>query len=270
MKCMKMKVGLGALAVVLGLAVLGFTKPGQKLAGLLEVAWDKTGVAVEQAVPLKFEIDRIEKEVGKLGDDVKSNTSAVIKEEVQTERLRDEVKDTRANLAKRLDDLSKMKAALDSGDSQVKIGGRTFPLETVRTKFRQDWESYKSAEAALKAKEGLIEQRQKQIDAARAKIDEMKSQQDQLRTEVAKMRADLEAAELAQAKSDVQIDESRLANIKSSMKDVKSRTEVLVREAKEQGQFTSTAPTVDDALKNVKAEDEFDLYIGGTKVKADK
>jgi len=269
MKCMKMKVGLGALAVVLGLAVLGFTKPGQKVAGLFEVLWDKTAVAVNDSVPIKLEIDRIEKEVTKLDGDIKGNVSTVIKEEVATERLRDEVKDARANLAKRLDELTKMKAALDSGDSQVKIGSKTFPVEQVRTKFRQDWESYKSAEGALKAKDALVEQRQKQIDAARAKIDEMKAQKDQLTTEVAKMRADLEAAELAQAQSNVQIDDSRLANIKASVKDVKARTEVLVREAKEQGQFTSTAPTVDDALKNVKAEDEFDTYVG-SKVKADK
>jgi len=267
MKCAKMKVGLGALAVVTGLAValLGFTKAG----GLAEVAWNKLcGVATE-SVPIDVEIQRIALEINKLTDDIKSSTSSVIKEEVATERLRDEVKETKANLEKRLDTLTKLKAALDSGDSKVQIGGTSFTAAQVRAKFTQDWDSYKSAEAALKSKEALIEQRQKQVDTARARIEEMKAQQDQLRTEVAKMQADLEAAKLAQAQSQVSIDDSRLAGIKTSIKDVKSRTEVLVRLAKEQGNFVSTAPTVDEALKSVDSVNEFEQRFG-TKVKADK
>jgi len=267
MKCAKMKVGLGALAVVTGLAValLGVTKFG----GLAQLAWDKLGVAVNEAVPLEVEIPRIAKEIDNLSLDIKTSTSAVIKEEVATDRLRDEVKETKATLEKRLDDLTKLKAALDSGASEIKIGTRNFSADTVRTRFRQDWESYKAAEAALKSKEALIEQRQKQIDVARARIDEMKAQQDQLRTEVAKMQADLEAAKLAQTKSPVEVDDSRLAGIKASIKDVKSRTEVLVREAKEQGQTVSKEVSVDEALKSVNAENEFDARFGN-KVKADK
>jgi len=266
MKCAKMKVGLGALAVVTGLAValLGFTKAG----GLAEVAWNKLcGVATE-SVPIDVEIQRISLEIDKLSNDIKSSTSSVIKEEVATDRLRDEVKDTKANLEKRLATLTKMKAAMDSGATEVTIGGTPLKADAVRARFRQDWDSY-SAEGALKSKEALIEQRQKQIDTARARIEEMKAQQDQLRTEVAKMRADLEAAKLAQAQSKVQVDDSRLADIKSSAKDVKSRIEVLVREAKEQGNGFTTEVTVEDALKNANAEDEFDARFGN-KVKADK
>lgn len=267
MKCAKMKVGLGALAVVTGLAValLGLTKAG----GLAEVAWKNLCGVASDSVPIDVEIQRISLEIEKLTIDIKTGTSSVIKEEVATDRLRDEVKTTKANLEKRLTLLTQMKAALDSGDSKVVFGGETFTASKMRAKFTQDWESYKSAEAAVKSKEALIEQRQKQIDTARARIDEMKAQQDQLRTEVAKMQADLEAAKLAQAQSQVSIDESRLAGIKASIKDVKIRTEVLVREAKEQGNFVSTAPSIDEAVKSVNAENEFDVYVGN-KVKTDK
>jgi len=267
MKCAKMKVGLGALAVVTGLAValFGFTKAG----GLAEVSWKSLCGLASDSVPIGTEIDRISLEIEKLTGDIQSSTHSLIKEEVKTKSLQDEVKDTKANLEKRLATLTQMKAALDTGDSKVTIGSDTFPAAKVRAKFTQDWESYKSAEAALKSKEALIEQRQKQTDAARARIDEMKAQQDQLRTEVAKMQADLEAAKLAQAQAKVSVDDSRLAGIKASMKDVKARTEVLVREAQEQGNFTSTAPSVDDAVKSVDAVNEFEARFG-SKVKADK
>lgn len=269
MKCAKMKVGLGALAVVTGLAValFGFTKAG----GLAEVAWKNLCVSASDTVPIDVEIQRISLEIEKLTGDIKASTSSVIKEEVATDRLRDEVKDTKANLEKRLATLNQVKAALDSGttDGKVKFGGGDFTPAQLRTRFTQEWDTFKSAEAAVKAKEALIEQRQKQIDAARARIDEMKAQQDQLRTEVAKMQADLEAAKLAQAQSKVEVDDSRLAGIKASMKDVKSRTEVLVRTAKEQGNVVSTTPNVEEALKSVDAVNEFEARFG-TKVKADK
>jgi len=263
MKCAKMKVGLGALAVVTGLvvALLGFTKAG----GLAEVAWNKLGLAANQAVPIGVELDRLDLQVKNITEDIKSSTSALIKEEVATDRLREEVKDTKATLDKRLEELTKLNAALESGETFVKIGSQSFPAEKVRTKFNQDWAGFKSAKAALEAKEKLIEQKQKQIDTARARIDELKSQQDQLRTEVAKMRADLEAAKLAQAQSPVQVDQSRLADIKASTKDVKDRITVLVREAEAQGEFTAKEPTVEDALKNAKAEDEFKAFVNTKK-----
>jgi len=263
MKCAKMKVGLGALAVVTGLvvALLGFTKAG----GLAEVAWNKLGLAANQAVPIGVELDRLDLQVKNITEDIKSSTSALIKEEVATDRLREEVKDTKATLDKRLEELTKLNAALESGETFVKIGSQSFPAEKVRTKFNQDWAGFKSAKAALEAKEKLIEQKQKQIDTARARIDELKSQQDQLRTEVAKMRADLEAAKLAQAQSPVQVDESRLADIKTSLKDVRDRITVMTREAELQGEVIVKEPTVEDALKNAKAEDEFKAFVNSKK-----
>jgi len=158
MKCAKMKVGLGALAVVTGLvvALLGFTKAG----GLAEVAWNKLGLAANQAVPIGVELDRLDLQVKNITDDIKFSTSALIKEEVATDRLREEVKDTKATLDKRLEELTKLNAALESGETFVKIGSQTFPAEKVRTKFNQDWAGFKSAKAALEAKEKLIEQKQ--------------------------------------------------------------------------------------------------------------
>jgi len=258
-----MKVGLGALAVVTGLAValFGFTKAG----GLAEVAWNKLCGVANSAVPIETELDRIELQVKAITDDIKASNSAVIKEEVATERLRIEVAGTKDALDKRLEELTKMNAALESGETFVKIGSQNFPVEKVRAKFSQDWASFKSAKAALEAKEKLIEQKQKQLDTAKARIDEMKAQQDQLRTTVAKMRADLEAAKLAQAQSPVQVDESRLAEIKKSSAEVQDRINVLVREAELQGQPAVAEPTVEDALKNAKAEDEFKAFVNSKK-----
>jgi chromosome segregation ATPase len=264
------KIGVATVAVVLGLALLGFTKPGHKLFSHLELAWNKTAVGVNSSVPLDWEIDRITQEIDNLTLDVKKNFSVVASEEVAIERLRRDVTNTKANLEKQKEGILLMKSKLESGAETVSIAGRDFPASRVHEKLSQDWESFKAAEAALKAKEKLIDQKQVLVDNANAKIASMKAQQDKMRTEVARMKADLEAARLAQTQSEVQIDDSRLAGIKSSMADVQDQISKMKKEAELQGHFTTHQIPVEEAVQSANALNEIEQRFGGKKVASDK
>jgi len=264
------KIGVATVAVVLGLALLGFTKVGHKLFSHLELGCNKLGVSMNSSVPLDWEIDRITQEIDNLTLDVKKNFSVVASEEVAIERLRREVASTKTNLEKQKEGILLMKAKLESGADTVSIAGHDFPAARVHEKLSQDWEAFKSAESALKAKEKLVEQKQALVDTANAKIAAMKAQQDKLRTDVARMKAELEEARLAQTQSEVQIDDSRLSSIKSSMADVQDQISKMKKEAELQGHFTTRQVNVDEAINSVNALNEIEQRFGGKKVAADK
>jgi len=177
---------------------------------------------------------------------------------------------TRTNLEKQKEGILLMKAKLESGAETVSIAGRDFPASRVHEKLTQDWEAYKSAEAALKAKEKLVEQKQVLVDNANAKITAMKAQQDKLKTDVARMKAELEEARLAQTQSEVQIDDSRLAGIKSSMADVQDQISKMKKEAELQGHFSTRQIPVEEAVQSANALNEIEQRFGGKKVATDK
>jgi chromosome segregation ATPase len=264
------KIGVATVAVVLGLALLGFTKQGRWLFSHAELACSKAGVGVNNMVDLDWEIDRINQEINNLTLDVKKNFSVVASEEVAIERTRREVTTLKANLEKQKEGILLMKGKLDSGAETVSIAGHDFPAARVHEKLSQDWEAFKSAESALKAKEKLVEQKQALVDAANAKIAAMKAQQDKLRTDVARMKAELEEARLAQTQSEVQIDDTRLSSIKSSMADVQDQISKMKKEAELQGHFTTRQVNVDEAINSVNALNEIEQRFGGKKVAADK
>jgi chromosome segregation ATPase len=264
------KIGFATFAVVLGLALLGFTKHGRWLFSHGQLAFHKAGIGVSDQVPLDWEIDRINQEIDNLTLDVKKNFSIVASEEVAIERTRREVSTIKANLENRKDGILLMKAKLETGATTVSIAGKEFTAARVHEKLSQDWEAYKSAEAALKAKEKLVEQKEVLVENANAKIVAMKAQQDKLRTEVARMKAELEEARLAQTQSEVQIDDSRLAGIKASMADVQDQISRMKKEAELQGHFTTRQINVEDAVQSVNALNEIEQRFGGKKVAADK
>jgi len=264
------KIGVATVAVVLGLALLGFTKQGRWVFSHAELACNKAGVGVSNTVPLDWEIDRITQEIDNLTLDVKKNFSVVASEEVAIERLRREVASTKTNLEKKQEGILLLKDRLESGTDPVSIAGHQFSAARVHEKLTQDWEAFKSAEAALKAKEKLVEQKQVLVDNANAKIAAMKAQQDKLKTEVARMKAELEEARLAQTQSEVQIDDSRLAGIKSSMADVQDQISKMKKEAELQGHFSTRQVNVDEAVNSVNALSEIEQRFGGKKVAADK
>src|SRR5262249_22281237 len=134
------KIGVATFAVVLGLALLGFTKVGHKLFSHCELAWNKGCIGVNSSVPLDWGIDRITQEIDNLTVDVKKNFSVVASEEVAIERLRREVATTKANLEKQKEGILLMKSKLESGADTVSIAGRDFSAARVHEKLTQDWE----------------------------------------------------------------------------------------------------------------------------------
>jgi len=259
------KLTIAAVAVVLGLLVLGGTQVGPKIPGYLAVWWNKADTAVAGAIPLETEIDRIELEVKKLDEDIKASRTGLLQEEVALERLTKEINIAQAGLDKQEAVLARMHKDLESGVKTISYNGKDFSADQVRVQFARDWESFEAAQEALKARRGLLEQKKTHLLNSAQKVKEMETIRTQMLTEVSRLRTELETARLAQAQSAAPTDNSRLAGIKSDMSKVEDQIKLLKKEAEAQGAFVNPQVPVAEELKTKESLDRAKAYFGGKK-----
>jgi chromosome segregation ATPase len=213
------KIGIAALAVVAGMFILRSTHLG----AYARTAWHKVRTSVKHEVPIEFQIDTIRQEVAQLMPDMRKNISLVARETVEVQRLRDEVTTIHQKLDDELEHVRAWRDALQNGTATVSIGGRSYSAERAKDLLDRRIAACKRCKTELKAKEDLLEAREKGLDAEREKLASMKTQKEQYEVQIAQMEAELKSIRLAQAKSSFQLDDSRLARIKGMLEDVRSQ-----------------------------------------------
>jgi chromosome segregation ATPase len=257
------KIAIVAVAVLAGLFLLNKTNLGS-YAGL---AWKKVRTSANNQVPLEFEIERVRHEVAKLGPDMRQHLSAIATEEVAVENLREDVSNTRAQLAKQKETVLTMKRDLAKADAgnvtYVTYGDRKWSVSRVRDKLARDWASYKRCEEGLQSKEKLLEVKEEALAAARDQLAAMKDKKAQLEVQVAQLEAELKTLRVAQTRSDFQLDDSRLARINASVAQIHDRLRILKKEQDLRGQFANDLEIpVEKAVKTADVIKEIDEHFG--------
>lgn len=261
------KLTIAAVAVVLGLLVLGGTQIGPKIPGYVSLWWNKADQALTAQVPIDMEIDRIDAEVKKLDEDIKTARSNLYKNEVALERLEKDLATTKAGLDKEEAALAAVYKQLDSGTKVVTYEGREFPADQVRAEFARRFEAFEAAGNEYKAKKAQLDHKKELLLTSKQTIDTMKAQKAELQAKVTDLRVQYEAAKDAQAKSAEPTDNSRVANIKNDMNKVEDQIKLLKKEAEAQGSFVNT---VADDLKTKDSLDRAKAHFGQKTDVADK
>src|SRR5262249_37348294 len=174
-------------------------------------------------VPLEFQIESLRHEVSQLIPEMKKNFTSIAEEMVAVENLDKEIKTTATNLQKQKDVLLTMTRDVESGKTVLVYDNRNWSIDRVKAKLARDWESYKSCEAELKAKEQLLDAKQSALDATRERLATIKTQKQELEVEVARLEAELKTVRLAQTRNKFHFDDSRLARCKASLAEIKDR-----------------------------------------------
>jgi len=252
-----MKLGLGTLAVVLGLTLfVGATPAGRYLWSLGEVFFGKAGQFASEQVSPEVEVERLAKEIGKLDGDIRANNNLLAREAVALDTLNEEIDARRKKVEEDQADLERLTKLVDSTSGKtISLGGKNLTRDQVKARAAQAEELLEAEEAALKAKEELRDKKKATVDAARGKIEAMKEQQAKLTAELETMKTELQKVREAQAQSSsVPVDDSRLSEIKDSFKSLHARINVMKKEAELQGDVANASQAeVDQALKAEKA-----------------
>lgn len=242
------KILVGAAVVALGL----FALHASGLSSYPATAFGNIKKTLKKKVPLEFEIERLRTEVARLVPDMKKHLSTIAEEMAAVDSLKEEITQTRANLAKQKDSILAMTKALENGTTKVALGNREFSATRIKEKLARDFESYQRCEAELQSREKLLEAREKSLDAARDQLATIRTQKQQLELEVAQLEAELKTVRAAQSRSKFQFDDSNLARCKATLAELRNRLKVEQNALVLEGEFTNDALPVENKEKSAK------------------
>ena len=102
-----------------------------------------------ESVPIEFQVDRARGMIQDLVPEVRKNMHVIAKEEVEVQRLDEQIAESRSRLAKEKEQLLRLKTDLTSGRQTFIYAGRDYTADEVRTDLANRFERYKTGEATL-------------------------------------------------------------------------------------------------------------------------
>jgi chromosome segregation ATPase len=209
-----------------GAALLGLVFVGRDAMSYLRTSAGYVSDAVKETVPIEFQVDRARGMIQDLVPEVKKNMHVIAKEEVEVQRLDEQIADTRTRLAKEKEQLLRLKTDLASGKHEFNYAGRIYTASEVKTDLASRFDRYKTGEATLASLVEIRGARQKSLAAARQKLEGMLASKRQLQVEVENLEARLQMIAAAKSTSNYQFDDSRLGHVKELVSNLRNRLEV--------------------------------------------
>jgi len=211
----------GGVAVLVGALLFG-----RNAMSYVRTSFGYVSDAVQESVPVEFQIERARGMIRDLVPEVRKNMHVIAKEEIEVQRLDEQIAETQSRLAKEKDQLLRLKNDLSTNQVSFRYGGRTYTANEVRTDLANRFERYKTAEATLASLNEIRNARQKSLSAARQKLEGMLASKRQLQVDVENLEARLQMIAAAETTSQYQFDDSRLGRVKELVSNLRNRLEV--------------------------------------------
>lgn len=198
--------------------------------------------SVRESVPIEFQIDRARGMIKDLVPEVRKNMHVIAKEEVEVQRLEDQIAKAEAKLEKEKGQLMRLKSDLDTGQDLFKYAGRSYSAGQVKVDLANRFERYKTGDATVASLQQIHGARVRSLEAARQKLEGMLAAKRQLQVEVENLEARLQMIEAAETTSQFQFDDSRLGRVKGLISDLRRRLDVAERLASAETDFHDEIP----------------------------
>ncbi len=234
-----------------GAALLGLVFVGRDAMSYLRTSAGYVSDAVQEAVPIEFQVDRARGMIQDLLPEVRRNMHVIAKEEVEVQRLDEQIGETRSRLAKEKEQLLRLKNDLATGKGEYVYAGRTYTADDVRTDLAARFNRYKTGEATLVSLTDIRNARQKSLTAAQHKLEGMLASKRQLQVEVENLEARCQMIAAAKTTSNYQFDESRLGRVKELVSNLRNRLEVTEKLVNAEVQFHDEIPLDKTTPENI-------------------
>jgi len=236
---------------------------GRNTIGYIRTSLGYVHDSVQNSVPVDFEIDHARQMIKDLVPEVRKNMHVIAKEEVEVQRLEEQIANSEAKLAKDKEQILRLKTDLATGKDSYSYGGRSYSLTEVKTDLANRFERFKTGEATLASLQQVHDARLKSLAAARLKLDGMLAQKRQLQVEVENLEARSQMVAAAQATSNYQFDDSQLGRVKELVQNLKSRLEVSEKLVNAETDLQGEIPLDKAAPQNI--VDQVGDYFGDKK-----
>lgn len=216
---------------------------------------------VKSSVPVEFEIQRAHDEVEKLVPAIRQNMHLIAKEEIEVERLQEQIADSESRLTEDRSDIDRLTGDLRTGQDHFYYASRRYSRDQVKVDLANRFGRYKTAEGTLASLKQIHEARTRSLEAARQKLEAMLSQKTQLAAEVANLEAQLKTLEVAKATSDYNFDDSQLGRVKGIIAEIKERLDVEARLINAEGYFQDEIPLDQEKKASEDIVDQVTAYF---------
>jgi phage shock protein A len=212
---------LGTVGTVLGVFFVG-----RDAISYIRTSCGYIRQSAQEAVPIEFQIERARGLIKDLVPEVRKNMHVIAKEEVEVQRLEQQITDAEARLAKEKDQIIRLKSDLADAKQVYHYASRTYTPTEVKTDLTNRFERFKTADATLASLKEIRNAREKSLEAARQKLEGMLAAKRQLQVEIENLEARSQMIAAAQTTSNYQFDDSRLGHVKELIANLKTRMEV--------------------------------------------
>ncbi len=254
------------LFAVGGMTVLTFLLFGRNSLSYVRTSAGWVKDSVKNSVPLDFEIDRARKMVADLVPDIRKNMHVIAKEEVEVQRLSEQIAKSEEKLERDRADLLRMKNDVASNKEVFQYAGRTYSPAQVKTDLANRFERFKTTDATVASLRDIRTAREKSLAAARQKLDGMLAAKRKLEADVENLEARLKMVEVAQTTSSFNFDDSNLGRCKDLVADLRTRLDVSEKMLNADSTYTGEIPLDEAAPKNIVEQVTEYLTPSATKV----
>jgi len=215
---------------------------------------DNTKQEMKEEVSLKWEIERLNKDVKDLSDEDANLVNLIAKEDVEIKKLKGRLTELEANQKNNREVVRTRATELQ----QVKETKPSKSNTSAEKLLEGSVAMAKRSDEAVISQKALIESRENRVAALRQQREALYTTQQELLNKLADLEARLVKLEVEQMKSPDPQDKGRVARVKKSIDEVDTRIQVKEREREVRSELTpaekiSTQPTpkkdvVQDAL----------------------
>ncbi|MEZ6070151.1 MAG: hypothetical protein R3C10_07685 [Pirellulales bacterium] len=242
------------IATVAGTLVTGFFF-GRDAASYVCTSAGQVRDSVRNSVPVEFEIERARKMVQNLVPDIRKNMHLIAKEEVEVERINEQIARAEEDQAKQKAELMTLQTDLKSGAGVFQYAGRSYSKEQVKVDLSRRFNRYKTQDVTLASLREMRDAREQSLTAAQDKLQNMLAAKRELGVQLESLEAKLRMVEAKQAASDFAVDDSQLSRAKQLVSDLRTRLDVAERLVDSEGQIIDEIPldeeTPDDIVDQV-------------------
>jgi chromosome segregation ATPase len=216
--------------IVVGLLLVGvalFVMKKTHALSYVGTFWSQLREETKRQVPTKFEIDRVRHELAGMDGDISKMLRPIAEHMAAVNRLKKDIKVTRANLVEQKGSILAMTRDLDGSPSVVSYGGEEYSADRIRRKLQRDFQSFKRCEARLRSQEKLLDAKEHSLSAAREQLAKLIAKKHEYEIRLAQLEADEETLQIARIGSKIPIEESnRATEIEQALAEIEHRHEV--------------------------------------------
>ncbi|HWY86675.1 MAG TPA: hypothetical protein VNX28_08120 [Gemmataceae bacterium] len=227
--------------------------------------WSHVRTETKNAVPTRFEIDRVRHEIANLDDDIAGMIRPIAEYKATIVHLKKDIGQVESTLDGQKGVLLSMTRDLESNPTVLVYAGEEYPAERVRAKLTKDFESYQRLETNLKSRRKLLEAKEKSLKATQEQLAKVISKKREYEVRLAQLEADEETLQIARIGSKLQIDTSRTTQIEAALGDIEHRHNVLRAEVElKTGTFANDVIPVQERKQGTQDVHAIRAYLEGT------